>query len=138
MNRSERVLRILLRLCGVMLLLAVLAIPLPRGWMAAIHGWIGLGSYPEGPLIDYLARSISGLYAIHGGLLLLCATDVKRYRPVIQYCVIVGSIFGLAMIVIDLQAPMPHYWTACEGPFVVLFSVVVLLLLRNVKSHSVS
>jgi hypothetical protein len=134
-NRTERVLTVLLRLCGAMLLLAVFAIPLPREWMAAIHEWLGLGRYPEGPLIDYLARSISGLYAIHGGLLFLCAADIRRYRPVIQYCVIVGLLFGATMLAIDLHAGMPMFWTACEGPFVVIFSAAVLVMLRNVKPY---
>ena len=138
MNRSERVLVLLLRLCGVMLLLAVFAIPLPREWMAAIHEWLGLGRFPDGPLIDYLARSISGLYAIHGGLLFVCAADVRRFRPVILYSVIVGLIFGLTMTAVDFHAGMPLYWSVGEGPFVVIFSAIVLALLRKVEANSTS
>lgn len=134
MNRTERILTILLRLLGVMMLFALLAIPLPRAWMAAIHAWLGLGPFPAGPLVDYLARSISGLYAIHGGLLLVCSTDLRRYRPVLQYCLIAGLLFGAAMTAIDFHAGMPIYWSACEGPFVMVFGVVGLGMLRNVET----
>ena len=45
-----------LRLAGGILLLAFLAVFLPRGWMAAIHEWLGLGVFPQVPIVDYLTR----------------------------------------------------------------------------------
>lgn len=132
MSWQERTLIFLLRLSGVILLLAIGAIFLPVDWMAATHRWIGLGEYPDFPLVDYLNRSISALYAIHGGLCLLVATNVRRYRAVVAYIAGAGAVFGVVMLGVDLHAGMPPGWVACEGPSVLVLSVVLLALLRAV------
>ncbi len=79
MNARERTLVLLLYVSGGVMLLAVFAIFLPTEWMATTHRWLGLGEFPASPLVDYLTRSISALYAIYGGLLVLLARDVRRF-----------------------------------------------------------
>lgn len=106
----------ILRLIGVMLTSALFAVVLPTSVMESIHTALQLGTLPRAPLTDYLARSTAALYAIHGGVLLLASTDVRRFEPLIRYCGAVGCCFGASMIVIDAHAGMPLYWTLCEGP----------------------
>ena len=55
----NRLLRWLLVACGVMTLLALPAVFLPQAAMDAIHRSLGLGPLPEGPIVLYLARSLS-------------------------------------------------------------------------------
>ena len=81
----ERLLVILLRFGGAVLMLAWLAIFLPTEWMTASHRWLGLGVLPDSPLVQYLTRSVAALYGIHGGLVLLLSTDVRRFAPVIAF-----------------------------------------------------
>lgn len=116
MPRPEWLLAWLLRLSGMMLLLAFFAVFLPTDWMAAIHARLGLGEMPRTPLVEYLTRSLSALYAVHGGLMLYVSTDVRRHRGVIRYLGATACAFGLATFAIDLYAPMPWYWTVAEGP----------------------
>jgi hypothetical protein len=132
-STEERLLVLLLRFAGVVLLLAYGAVFLPAVWMAATHRWLGLGDFPAFPIVDYLTRSISILYGIKGGLYLLLSTDVKRFRPVIIYSGWAAVGFGLAMIVIDVRAGLPWTWTLSEGPFVILGGAAILILARRVQ-----
>jgi glucose-6-phosphate-specific signal transduction histidine kinase len=133
MNARERALILLLRLSGAVLLLAFFAIFLPTEWMARTHRWLGLGEFPASPLVDYLTRSASALYCIHGGLMVVLSTDVRRFAPVIVFVAAAGIAFGAAMIAIDLGAGMPLYWTVGEGPSILLMGVVTLWLARGIE-----
>ncbi len=93
-----------------------------------IHQRVGLGELPRTPIVDYLTRSISALYALHGALLVFLASDVRRYLPVVRFLAIVGAVFGAMMLAIDYTAEMPLPWTVGEGPYVVLLSIVILWL----------
>jgi hypothetical protein len=133
MNARERTLVLLLYVSGGVMLLAVLAIFLPTEWMAATHRWLGLGEFPASPLVDYLTRSASALYAIYGGLLVLLARDLRRFAPVIVYLAVTGLAFGVVMIGVDFTAGMPRYWSISEGPLVLVLSGVILWLARGIR-----
>ena len=123
--------KVLLRVMGTMTAVAFLTMVLPPEWMAATHERLGLGPFPRSPVVDYLARSIAGLYGFHGVLLLLVSTDPVRYRPIVTYIGILNITFGSMLIAIDLFAGMPWWWTAFEGPLIIPFGVVLLLLNRR-------
>ena len=138
MNARERALILLLRVSGGVMLLALFAIVLPTQWMAATHRWLGLGEFPASPLVDYLTRSASALYAIYGGLLVLLARDVRRFAPVIVYLAVTGLAFGVVMIGVDFAAGMPRYWSVGEGPLVLVLSSVILWLARGIRRDAES
>ena len=73
---DHRPLIILLRVVGVAACAAIIASVMPTTWMATTHKWLGLGDFPDTPITQYLARSVSVLYAIFGGLLIVVSTDV--------------------------------------------------------------
>jgi hypothetical protein len=129
----------MLRVGGVVMLLATFAIFMPVSWMAASHEWLGLGEFPEAPLTDYLTRSISLLYAMHGGLLLILANDIRRYRPVLLYFGIVTIVGGVLLTGIDLHAGLPTYWILWEGPPIAVVGVVITwLVLRSASTDEAS
>ncbi len=129
---GEKWLAILLRIAGGVMLLAFGAVFMPTDWMAANHRWLGLGEFPASPLVDYLTRSASILYGIHGGLYLVVARDVRRHAPVLKYLAATAVLFGALMLGVDLHAGMPWYWTFSEGPSVLAFGVLLLVLQRSV------
>ena len=128
MNRYERILTRLLRLGGVVMLTALGAVVMPYEWMNVIHQQQGLGELPHVPIVGYLTRSISAIYALHGALLVFIASDVRRYLPVVRFLAVAGVAFGAVMLGIDYFVGMPVPWTVGEGPSVIVFSAVILWL----------
>ena len=121
----------LLRLSGVVLVLAFLAICLPVEWMAGTHQRLGMGEFPRAPVVDYLARSVAALYGFHGVLVLIVSTDPPRYRTIVWYLAVMDVLFGLIMFAIDLHAGMPLLWTAVEGPSIAGLGIVIGVLNRR-------
>jgi hypothetical protein len=70
---------------------------------------------PEGPLVGYLARSASALYALHGALVLFRSFDVLRYWSLITFLAALAVLHGAVMLWVDLAEGMPVWWTAIEG-----------------------
>jgi hypothetical protein len=109
---------------------------MPRSWMAAAYTFVGLGAFPDPPLVGYLVRSASALYALHGAMILFVSFDIERYRPLIRFLAVAALIHGAAMMGIDLGEGMPWYWTLSEGPAFAATGAVVLVLLRQSPSSA--
>jgi hypothetical protein len=129
-QRAETLLRWLLIANGVMTLLALPAAFMPTAWMDMFHRRLELGPLPEGPIVQYLARSASALYASFGSLTLLLACDLRRFAPLVTWWGITAILFGLILLWIDLNAPMPAHWTWGEVPYTILTGTLVLILQR--------
>ena len=56
------------------MLTALGAVVMPFELMNVIHQQMGLGELPHVPIVGYLTRSISALYALHGALLVFMAS----------------------------------------------------------------
>lgn len=128
MNRYHTWLVVLLRVDAAVLLLALGAVVMPTGWMAAVHAWLGLGPFPEAVLTEYLTRSLSLFYASHGTLVLLLSFDVVRNRPLVTWLGWMNVVFGAAMLGLDLAVGLPWHWTAVEGPAVAANGAAILWL----------
>ena len=131
MTKQYRFLRLFLRIIGTAALLALVAVVMPYSWMNAVHEWLGMGTLPSEPIVGYLARSTSAFYALLGGLFWVASFDLHRHRMVLCYLGIVIVIFGTALFVVDLLEGMPLWWTIGEGPFNIVFGVVILALARR-------
>src|SRR5262245_19416965 len=113
---EHRALVLTLRCFGVLDLLAALAVAAPRRWLELGHDWAGLGPLPAGPIVGYLARSASALYALHGATVLFLSFDVDRYGPLIRFLALAALAHGAVMCGIDLAEGMPGWWQTVEGP----------------------
>jgi hypothetical protein len=127
---SRRLLKILLRIGGVSTGSAFLAVFLPVEWMAAIHQWLGLGEFPQGPVTQYLARSVSAFYGFHGALLLYASRDPAAHSNIIWFVAGMSMLFGVMLFAIQLHAGLPTFWVLGEGPFTTGMGVVLALLNR--------
>ena len=126
----RRLLVALLRLGGAVTVTAFLAMLLPVEWMAATHRWLGLGEFPQSAVVDYLARSIAALYGFHGVLLFIVARDPEQFAAIVRYIGVMNIALGLMLVAIDAHAGLPWWWTFGEGPPIVAFGTVILLLSR--------
>ena len=132
-----RLLSLLLRVSGIVLLFAFPAMFLPVDWMAATHQRLGLGEFPRLPVVEYLTRSIAALYGFHGGLVLLVSRDPRRYRAIVSYLAAMNITFGIIMVAIDLRAGLPTLWTALEGPPIAALGMIMALLNRSAEAAPV-
>lgn len=134
MNRAEKALVLILRLTAALLLLALIPAVMPFAWMEEIHDHLGMGELPKGPIVGYLTRSISALYAMHGALVWFVSLDIRRYLPVIRFLAVLGIAFGAGMLVLDVMVGIPLPWTLCEGPFIAVLGGVMLWLSNRCRS----
>jgi hypothetical protein len=136
MKSPERILVWLLRLFGASTLAALGAVFMPYDWMNLIHHRVGLGELPHMPIIGYLTRSISALYALHGALLIFASLDVRRYLPIVRFLGAGAGVVGILLVGLDWTVGMPVLWTIGEGPPVVVIGVVILVLAGRVEPHA--
>jgi hypothetical protein len=132
--RAEWLLGLLLRALGAFDLLAFGAVLMPEEWMAATHAWLGMGDFPRTPVVDYLTRSASLMYAQHGAVFLFLSSDVRRFRPLIRFMALLALVSGLIMLAIDLLARIPLFWTLIEGPGYIALASTVLFLCRHLDN----
>jgi hypothetical protein len=130
MVKTARDLALVLRVIGVVDLLALAAVVVPGRWLALAHAWLGLGEMPAAPIVGYLARSASVLYALHGGLILFISFDVPRYWPLITFLGACAFAHGAVLVAVDLAEGMPVWWAWVEGLGYLALGTLVLGLQR--------
>ncbi len=137
MTNSEHLLKLLLRFLGTTSLFALVFVVAPYSWLDSIHSYLGMGQLPDKPVVGYLARSTSALYAILGGLFWTVSCDLERHRLVLRYLGAAITLFGAALLVIDWWEGLPFLWKVWEGPFLMAFGLAILFLSRTIRSaHS--
>jgi hypothetical protein len=133
-SRLAGLLQLLLRIFGILCILAVVPLIMPARYLSIVHERLGLGPFPLAPIADYLARSVSALCVFYGGLLLLLATDVQRFGPVIRYqalAIMVLSAFG---IIAGARAGLPTIWVAADALGCWIFLVPIYVLSRRIRA----
>jgi len=125
---KETILILILRLAGAMLVIAFVAVFLPYDVMNRIHQNMGLGVLPQTPIVDYLARSLSMFYGIHGVITLYISFHLKRYLSFLKLLCFLGVIMGIMLFYIDMNARMPAFWAYYEAPIVITLNVIIYIL----------
>jgi hypothetical protein len=120
----------MLRMTGSAMLCALVFVFCPFEWMAAIHRQLGLGQLPYTPLMSYLTRTLSALYASMGAILLFISFDVRRYLPLIRVLGVLALAGGAGVAILDAAAGLPLFWTVSEGPLTVALGGVLVALTR--------
>ncbi len=134
MRTPEQTLALLLRIVGLVSFSAIVPTFMPFAWMEAAHRWLGMGQLPDAPIVHYLTRSASLLYAAHGAVVIYVSFDVRRYLPALRFVAYVLACCGISMTAIDLWSGMPWFWTVPEGPFFIVAAVVLGWLTGRTKS----
>jgi len=125
MSKQERLFQTFLRVFSIVLgVPAFLCAFMPYGWMNLIHHNLGLGRLPKDPIVGYLARSASLLYALFFATLWVLSLDLRRYRFVLCFLGAASIPFGLLMIGIDLHEGMPRMWCFSEGSVAIILGIV--------------
>lgn len=131
-EKAERVLKWMLVILGGMAATAVVPMVMPFAWMQRANDALGLAPLADTPLIQYLTRSLSAIYALFGVMTIYIGLDVRRYRRLIVVIGWLTAALGLALTCIDFAAGMPSSWSWGEGPPTVLVACVMVWLARRV------
>ena len=129
MSNSQRKLAILLRVLGSLDLLALAAVVMPQAWLAAAHRFAGLGMMPTEPIVGYLTRSASALYALHGAMVLFISFDVARYERLIRFMAYAAVIHGAVILgiinnMLNMMGVSPYVQNIIKG-LIILFAIYI-------------
>ena len=128
---SKKLLTWLLRLIGLLEMLAFIAVVMPRSWMEVSHVWLGLGQMAESSVLMFMIRQASYNYGMHGVFLWIIASDLKRFRPLVLLNGFSFLLAGPIFFVIDYTSGMPWWWSAMDGPSLALMGAAMLWLSRE-------
>lgn len=128
MSPPRRTVAVALLLMGGLDLCALLVAIVPVEWIAVAHAAIGMGSFPVEPVAEYLARTGSLMYALHGATIVYIARDVDRYWGLIRFLAICALVHGALIAAIDSGMALPAWWRFLEGPAFSATGVIVLFL----------
>ena len=133
---TDNSLKWLLRVIGGAELCAIPFIAFPLSWMAWVHDHLlGLGSLPDRPIVEYMARSLSALYAVHGAMIVRMSFDIARFRPLVGFLGWCHVALGLAVFGSDASAGLPWYWVMGEGAGIAACGVIIVTLCRLKSSR---
>lgn len=133
MRRYQRLLQLVLWLAGGTMVLAIVAVFMPRTWIVLAHDeWLDFGQFPEAPIVEYLARALSGFYAMVGGFFLLAAGKPRQYAVPLRYFVVMMMLLAVAMVPIGSLCGMPLWWTLGDAASMVSFGVAVIWLQHRI------
>lgn len=127
-STAQTVLVWLLRLSGLMMLSAIIAVFMPIEWMDYFHAEMGLGPFPSAPIAEYLARLCSAVYGLIGVQLLVMASDVRRYAVMIAVTAVGVAAIALIVGTLAILSGIPWWWAAGDMATAVPFAVAVIAL----------
>lgn len=133
---SAKWLVFVLRANSVAMMLALPAVFMPVEWMAKAHDKLGLGVFPTEVIVQYLARTISGLYVVLGLMTFKMSLDVMRYLSLIRFWAVINLVAGVVLLGIDAWLQMPLFWILIQGPYVVVYSTALLVFERKMRRES--
>ncbi|HEY1188805.1 MAG TPA: hypothetical protein VGE74_14215 [Gemmata sp.] len=136
---ADRLLWLLMRVDACIVLCAVPCAFLPFGWMDFVHReWLGLGPLADVPLTRYMARSLSLVYAMHGAIVLTITIRWHQLRSLVPVLAGLHMALGAGLLFADLDANLPWWWTGVEGPGLVAFGLVKLVLYNRASRAAAS
>lgn len=114
---------------GVLDVCAAIFALMPASVYAALHEKLGMGTFPLAPVTEYLCRSASALYALHGAIVLYLSFDVVGHLRAIRAFAWGAVGHGAFLLAADLSAGMPLWWIVLEGPSIAGGGVLALALI---------
>jgi hypothetical protein len=134
MPSPEKSLVWFLRLSAVMFLAATPFVFVPTAWMDAIAQSYGLASLPDLPLMGYLTRHLSALYACMGASYWYISTDLRRFMPLVRFTVPLTFLQALVIVGIDIAVAMPLSWIVGEAISMFVWTLILWWLVRRCGS----
>lgn len=129
----------MLRLMIAILLTGLPGALLPEMAFQKFAWFMGYGKQPITPLVVYLSGNAGFAYVVIAALIWGISRDLERYQPLVRMCGWIMVIAGPAYLSIDLQCPLPLWWTLMDSVGCFLIGVTLLWACpRSAESTSAS
>jgi hypothetical protein len=138
MSRKLVLVAWILRVVGILAMFAIVAAFMPLSWMASVHESIGLGKMPDGPIVEYLARSLSALYALLGCWIFYLSGRVPDQLGVVRLFGALFAVFGVVLWWVGFKSGLPIAWVLLEGPPSILLGLWIVYCCRGGESPTPS
>jgi hypothetical protein len=129
----ERLLVWVLRVTGCSEILAMVAVFMPFRWSVEAHAQLGLGQLPDMPVVLYLIRSASLLYAVHGVIVFFMSRDVRRNSRLITVLGVASLCQGIVLLFVDYSARLPKWWMLWEASVYWGMAAAILFLQQRIR-----
>jgi hypothetical protein len=134
-NASERYLKLLLRVIGIVTLPAIVAVFMPHSWLV-YSAQCAEPSTEVKVLVSYLARLLSAFYVLLGVMFLVFATDVRRYAGPIRLVALWSLMAVVGFVIYGVPAIARggfgwFIWFVASDVAFGLFMAVAILLLQS-------
>lgn len=137
---SEFWLKLILRFNGFLSLPAYISVIMPQSWLAWCVSYVEPET-PVGLLVSYLARAVSGLVVFQGAMLLVFASDVRRYRTPIRVtmAIVLLILASTGTIAAQHWGQIKGMWfawfMAADGTYALIVAVSVLILQHRIAAE---
>lgn len=116
----------MLRICIFILFTGLPGALLPEVAFQKFAWLMGYGKQPMTPLIIYLSGNAGFAYTALGLLAWVISRDLPRYQPLVRMLGWIMVIAGPAYLSIDLQCPLPLWWTLMDSVGCLLIGLTLL------------
>ena len=140
MNKTERGLKLLLRIVGIVSLPAIIAVFMPYSWLVRGVELAEPGT-EVGVLVSYLARLLSAFYVLLGGMMVVFSTDVRRYAGAIRLVALWSLMAVVGFVIYGGPALVKGgfgwfiWFVAGDVAFGFSMAVAILLLQRQIAKQ---
>ena len=138
MSRKLVLVAWILRVVGILAMLAIVAAFMPLSWMASVHESIGLGKMPDGPIVEYLARSLTAIYALLGCWIFYSSGRVSAQLGFVRLFGALFAVFGVVLWWVGFKSGLPIAWVLLEGPPSILLGLWIVYCCRGGESDTSS
>ncbi len=140
MKKTERALKLLLRIVGIVSLSAIIAVFMPYSWLVRGVELAEPGT-EVGVLVSYLARLLSAFYVLLGGMMVVFSSDVRRYAGAIRLVALWSLMAVVGFVIYGGPALVKGgfgwfiWFVASDVAFGFTFAVAILLLQRRITKQ---
>ena len=131
-----RGLKICLWITGILCLLTIFGLFLPRSSLEAIAGLFGVEKLPDSPVFLYAVRAFSATYTAIGLFYVILALQPTRFGVMVPFSGFAAAFVGIVCGITGLAVRMPVAWFLGDFLTCTILGVLILVFWRKSKQAS--
>ena len=129
-----RGLKICLWVAAVGSLLSVAGVFLPLSVIESLATMLGMGPFPDSPVVVYALRTMSATYVGIGVFFVILALNPMKYGVLVPLSGAAAVFLGVACAIYGLLSGIPLWWFVGDALACTIVGILILLFWRRVKA----